>query len=219
MTIIVKSVSSKYGGNGGTYHNDFDDIINEYGGGSDIIENIYIKSIIIQSGDTVNSLQFTYDIKITDLVSVYTQSGEKLAEISGRYGNFTTTNITVIRYLEFRTSRRTVTCGQNNAEDIQFTLPVGVIYGSSGLYLDSIGSYEISYSPLVIILSCFISILGFCFFIAMVTFLANKLVIRFGIHFFGFPRFEENFEKVEILPPSSKKEKNKEKNKDAEEEI
>src|ERR1700722_7767757 len=104
MTIIVKSVSPKYGGNGGINHNDLLDIISAYGDSTNI-KSINIKRIEFQSANAVNSLQFTYNIMTTEGESQEFQGNkfggdggtrqdliltvnEQLMGISGRYGIF-----------------------------------------------------------------------------------------------------------------------------------
>ncbi|RIA85232.1 hypothetical protein C1645_831087, partial [Glomus cerebriforme] len=159
MTMTIKNISPKYGGNRGIDYNDFNDIITAYGGSTNI-KNINVKRIEIRYGSAVDSLQFTYSIVTFDGTSHDYQGNkyggnrgtkrdlnltidEQLTRISGRHGNFE--GVTTIKYLEFQTSQNTYCFGgKGNAEDIAFTLPVGVIYGSSGQHLESIGSVEIT---------------------------------------------------------------------------
>ena len=62
MTIIVKSISQKYGGRGGTYYNDLSDIITEFGGSSMNITSIDIRRVEIYPGRVIDSIQFTYHV-------------------------------------------------------------------------------------------------------------------------------------------------------------
>ncbi|RIA85227.1 Jacalin-like lectin domain-containing protein [Glomus cerebriforme] len=159
MTIIVNSISPKYGGYGGNNYNDYNDIITAYGGSTNI-KSISIKRIEIQVGSVVNSLQFTYNIVTMDGASHDYQGNkcggdggknqelilagdEQLTRISGRYGDYG--GVKTVRYLEFQTSQITHQFGGvGSTKDTPFTLPVGVIYGSSGRHLESIGSVNIT---------------------------------------------------------------------------
>ncbi|RIA85489.1 hypothetical protein C1645_741534 [Glomus cerebriforme] len=160
MTIIVKNISPKYGGNIGNDYNDYNDIIMTYGCATNI-KSITIKKIEIQSGGFVDNLQFTYNIVTLDGAShdykgnKYGGNGgtkhdlifnddEQPTRISGKYGDYI--GSIVIKYLEIQTSQKTYTFGDrvNRIEDTAFNLPVGVIYGSCGGFLESIGSIMIA---------------------------------------------------------------------------
>ncbi|CAB4384000.1 unnamed protein product [Rhizophagus irregularis] len=127
------------------------------------------KKIEAHCENIVAFIQFTYYIEITG--------------ISGRYVPYANTSSNVILNLEFHTSKNnTISCGKYSSLDTPFTLPVGVFYGSSDDYVNSIGSYEISFPSFpsfpsqstVIALSCTTGILGFCFLVAIGIFLWKK---------------------------------------------
>ena len=156
MTIIVKSIR-RYGGCGGAYRDDFKDIINNISGGSLNITQITIVDVGVGVDDTIDFLQFSYDVvtkggvrqpftgnKYGSGVGVaQLYNNEQIKEIKGRFGQYGTYSRT-IKYIEFQTSSRSLTFGQVNVSDIEFTLPVGVIFGNTGLRVDSLGAYEIS---------------------------------------------------------------------------
>ncbi|CAB5361113.1 unnamed protein product [Rhizophagus irregularis] len=133
------------------------------------ITKILIRKIEAHCENIVAFIQFTYYIEITG--------------ISGRYVPYANTSSNVILNLEFHTSKNnTISCGKYSSLDTPFTLPVGVFYGSSDDYVNSIGSYEISFPSFpsfpsqstVIALSCTTGILGFCFLVAIGIFLWKK---------------------------------------------
>ncbi|RIA85233.1 hypothetical protein C1645_831088 [Glomus cerebriforme] len=146
MSIIIKNISPKYGGNRGIDYNDFNDIITAYGGNNNI-KSINVKKIEIRANDIVDSLQFTYNI-VTLYGASHDYQGNKYGGNGGTKQDLNLTvdeQLTRIRVDMFQTSQNTYCFGgKGNAEDITFTLPVGVIYGSSGHYLESIGSVEIT---------------------------------------------------------------------------
>jgi hypothetical protein len=165
MTIIVKSVSKKYGKDESADYDDFNDIImSPKFNGSNGMKDINIKSIeIYDSGKiAINSLQFTYQVTTNDGAShthvgmKYGSDGdvitpktltldvdEQLTSINGKYGldEFGDTHIT---YLQFQTSSRTEVYGIFNETNTAFTLPVGIFFGSEGVYVNSLGTYEIA---------------------------------------------------------------------------
>jgi hypothetical protein len=164
MTIIVKSISEKYGKDESTDYDDFKEVIkNPKFGGSIGMKDISIRSVRIQSGViAIKALQFTYEVTTIDGVSypyvgmMYGSDGgtvstlslvdnERITNITGKYGG--EVNATHIRYLQFQTPERIEEYGVVNETDTEFTLPVGVFFGSgdpstSG-YVDSLGTYEI----------------------------------------------------------------------------
>nr|CAG8594523.1 1546_t:CDS:2 [Entrophospora candida] len=155
MTIIVKSISDAKGGTGGTLYDDFKDIITNpaYGGFANI-KKIDVKGITdIKSEDALESIRFVYNV-VTKDGKTYEHQGTKrggglgqtsfdfvvnggLTEIRGRSSG-------TVRYLMLKTPKQTLEYGKINPKEQEFVLPPGVIFGNSGLAVDSIGVYEIA---------------------------------------------------------------------------
>ncbi|CAB4439751.1 unnamed protein product [Rhizophagus irregularis] len=148
-------------------HNDFNDIItNPLFGGSIKIKTIDIRSVQIVAGDIIGSIQFTYNVVTDDGIShsytgnMYGIGGgtnqnlmladnEKVMSIRGIYGEGFQ-NI-LVGQMVIQTTLTSHSYGAGKiAKEIAFTLPVGVIFGRSGDYLDSIGTIQISEVPPVI---------------------------------------------------------------------
>jgi hypothetical protein len=193
MTIIVENISPRYGGNGGYDHNDFNDIItNPLFGGSIKIKTIDIRSVQIVAGDIIGSIQFTYNVVTDDGIShsytgnMYGIGGgtnhnltladnEKVMSIRGIYGEGF--QIILVGQMVIQTTLTSHSYGAGKiAKEIAFTLPVGVIFGKSGEYLDSIGTIQISEVPPVIAKQpiATVTILGLYFVITMGIFLWRK---------------------------------------------
>ncbi|RIA82044.1 hypothetical protein C1645_789136 [Glomus cerebriforme] len=115
---------------------------------------------------------------------------EQISRISGRYGKYL--NYTaIVKYLEISSQKRTYRFGTPSGDtlDTTFILPGGamtVIYGSGGIYMDSIGTYAIEEviqptvtetitlssstsqdHSLIIALSCTVGILGLCLLVTV----------------------------------------------------
>jgi hypothetical protein len=168
--IIVKSISENYGGCGGINNNDFNDIIDiknnpEFGGGLNITK-IDIRNITIYSGAIVDGLQFAYNVETeggamqpyvgnrygTDgsfIFNINLADDEHMVGISGTYGKFID-GVVYLLSIKFQTSKtkETYFYGSKNPadgfENIGFTLPLGVMFGSTiGKFVGSIGAVEI----------------------------------------------------------------------------
>ncbi|RIA86852.1 hypothetical protein C1645_855476 [Glomus cerebriforme] len=156
-----------------------------------------------------------YDNGIQDLILA---DGEYFTGLSGRYNNL------IITYLEFHTSQQTVTCDQNSASGVHFILPAGVIYGSSDLFVNSIGTYNFANSSLVIALGLyFLVAIGIGLWMNCCRLKNEDIESKSTISDDG---SFENFESKSIISDdgsfeekTGKKEKNKAKNNGAEEEI
>ncbi|CAG8713313.1 1242_t:CDS:2 [Rhizophagus irregularis] len=178
MSITIKP-SQKFGGNGGINLDDFSLIINDQSFSGIAITKILVRKIEAHCENIVAFIQFTYYIETIKGSSAYEFSGNKYGKgggdtlikyftydeqvtgISGRYGPYANTSSNVILNLEFYTSKNnTISCGKYSSLDTPFTLPVGVFYGSSDDYLNT--------------LSCTTGILGFCFLVAIGIFLWKK---------------------------------------------
>ncbi|CAB4423319.1 unnamed protein product [Rhizophagus irregularis] len=197
----LETIKKGHHKNGGTNFDDFSLIINDPSFSGIAITKILIRKIEAHCENIAAFIQFTYYIETIKGSSAYEFSGNKYGKgggdtliqyftydeqvtgISGRYGPYANTSSNVILNLEFHTSKNnTISCGKYSSLDTPFTLPVGVFYGSSDDYVNSIGSYEISFPSFpsfpsqstVIALSCTTGILGFCFLVAIGIFLWKK---------------------------------------------
>jgi len=161
MVISVKNITQKQGGNGGTNHDDYKDILDKFGGVTNIT-SIKPKQAIIRSGDSttlpIESLQFVYNVVTEDgtphdytgnncggsggvAKSISFADDEQITGINGSYG-------VGINYLHFQTSKGSYDFGKNSPADTLFTLPAGrVFFCNSGSSLDSLGTYEIEEVP------------------------------------------------------------------------
>src|ERR1044072_8857537 len=169
MTIIVKNITTSFGGVGGAGFNDFRDIIdvirNPQYGGSAKITKINVKSVAINSGAIVDSLQFIYNIETeTGAMNPFVGSkcggdgrfsnnvaftdDDPLVRITGTFGKFGDAGDTVILSIKFQTARRTLFYGAKNPADgtnnIEYILPQGVMFGSTiGKTVGSLGAIEL----------------------------------------------------------------------------
>jgi hypothetical protein len=161
MVISVKNISQKQGGSGKFNHNDYEDIINKYGGVTNI-KSIKPMQATIKVGEVIDSLQFVYNVVTEDGMSHYHKGNncggsggkekhidfandEQIKKISGRYGKFEEAE--VIKYLEFQTSRAPYSFGVNSPEDSLFTLSGDILTCSNSDQLNSLGAYEIVEVP------------------------------------------------------------------------
>ncbi|GBB87313.1 hypothetical protein RclHR1_13740008 [Rhizophagus clarus] len=154
--MAAKTVKSqKFGGTGGISHDDISIITNaqNFSGIIASINKVDIISVSALCADTIQSVQFTYNVEVLGLL--YTFQGNKYGSgntviisppggvvrgISGRYRSFFGSY--VISNLVFQFDTTNYTCGSTfNPDDIDFDLPVGIIFGSSGDLVDSLGSY------------------------------------------------------------------------------
>jgi len=166
MVISVKNITQKQGGNGGTNHDDYKDILDKFGGVTNIA-SIKPKQAIVRSGDPktlpIESLQFVYNVVTEDgtphdytgnncggsggvAKSISFADDEQITGINGSYG--LGINGVGINYLNFQTSKGSYEVGKNSSTDTSFTLPAGrVFFCNSGSSLDSLGTYEIEEVP------------------------------------------------------------------------
>ena len=146
MVISIENISQKQGGNGGIGYNDYEDIINKFGGVTNI-RSVKPKQAIIRSGDAIDSFQFVYNVVTEDGIShdhtgnkcggsggieqyINFSDDEQITSINGRHGSFGGAD--VLKYLQIQTSRASYNYGISSPTDTSFTLQGDIIFCSSG---------------------------------------------------------------------------------------